>query len=221
MTNPLTIEFGNRLPPHESLLKLLGENESLILTYTFIEPGYVDRLEDCLTEHAILHFDWSNSIHIFRSIPTMKVIENKSEIYQCAKTFRQDAFSLMQLMAETFNIDLETLDGLHELKLKKSSKQRGHLNENWNYYLHGAECRFENIKTGQVAEIIVITKPEFGCLDGYFFYNYMATTERFKGLASWFENDYKKVAKAINILAKEGTLLRRYDLNINRNVIAV
>jgi hypothetical protein len=127
----------------------------------------------------------------------------------------------MEKMSVIFNINLETLDGLHELKYKKSTKQRGRLNNEWNYYLHGAECQFENIITGQIVEVIIIEKPEFGFLDTYFFYNYMATTERFKKLATWFNNDYLNVGKAIEILAREGTLTKLTNVSLTRNILAL
>ena len=107
------------------------------------------------------------------------------------------------------------------MKHKKSEKQRGKLNGDWNYYLHGAECQFENIKTKQVVEVIVVTKPEFGYLDCYFFYNYMATTEKFKNLALFFSNNYLNICKAIDLLALEGILTRVDNLFIQRNLIAL
>jgi hypothetical protein len=107
------------------------------------------------------------------------------------------------------------------LKYKKSQKQRGALNAEWNYHLHGAECRFTNSAIGQIVEIIIITKPEFGYLDSYFFYQYMATTPQFKPLAAYFDNDHLQIAKAIDLLALEGVLTRVKELSIYRNVIAL
>lgn len=124
-------------------------------------------------------------------------------------------------MADKFGIDLETLDGLHELKCKRSVKQRGKLNEQWNYFLHGAECQFEDVETKQVVEIIVINKPEFGYLDCYFFYNYMSTTERFKKLAAFFNNNYLNICKAIELLVLEGVLTLVDNLFTFRNIIAL
>ncbi len=72
------------------------------------------------------------------------------------------------------------------------------------HFLHGSECRFENLQTQQIVEVIVVTKPEFGYLDCYFFYNYVATTERFRDLAQFFNNDYRNICKAIDLLAMEG-----------------
>ena len=112
------------------------------------------------------------------------------------------------------------MDGLLELKHGKIDNGRGKLNGDWNYYFHGAECQFENTKTGQIVESIVVTKPEFGYLDCYFFYNYLATTDRFKNLASFFNHDYTNICKAIDLLALEGLLTRVDDLFIKKNVIA-
>jgi len=124
-------------------------------------------------------------------------------------------------MADKFSIDLKTLDGLSELKYKKNNKQRGVLNEEWNYFFHGAECKFENIRTGQIVEIIIITRPEFGCLDGYFLFNYMTTTSKFNKLTGHFGKNYLNVWKAIDVLADEGILTKLHQLSINRNVVAI
>ena len=216
-----SIECGDSLPNCETVLKLLEEYDELILTYSSIEPNYIDTLIDLLSEYSVFHFSWNKTIAISLSISTKKIIESKNEIYLCAKNFRQDASELMKKLAVTFDINLETLEGLHELKFKKSIKQRGKLDDDWKYYLHGAECQFENINTGQIVEVIIIEKPEFGYLDTYFFYNYMATTERFKKLASWFDNDYLKVGKAIDILSREGILTRNVNVNSERNILAL
>ena len=221
MSEPFLIEHKKDLPECDRLLSLLLEHEAISLKYTFIESGYIDKIINCLSEHAVLHFFWDKSVHIFRSISTKKILENKHEIYQCAIDFRTDANRLMRLMSETFGINLETLDGLRELKFVKSKKQRGQLDNEWKYYLHGAECRFESDKTGQVVEVIIITHPEFGYLDDYFFYNYMATTVKYKKLADFFDNDYKKVAKAIDILARREILTRKPEIDMSRNVIAL
>jgi hypothetical protein len=95
------------------------------------------------------------------SVASEKIRQKKAELLKCAAAFRADAHQLMQHMATTIGIDLRTLDGLHELKYKKSQKQRGALNTEWNYLLHGAECQFTNSATGKIVEIIIITKPEF------------------------------------------------------------
>src|SRR5258708_6796663 len=63
------------------------------------------------------------TISISPGISNGEILKLKDEIYECARSFRQDAILLMQLMSDKFSIDLEKLDGLYELKFKKRNKQ--------------------------------------------------------------------------------------------------
>jgi len=221
MTDTFIIELGQELPTKEDLLTILETYKQVTIHYSVLPNDYVFNLTYSLPDKAVYDRKWDKIVFVSPSIDNDKILQKKLELYECAKAFRQDANYLMGLMADKFSIDLETLDGLHELKHKKSEKQRGKLNGDWNYYLHGAECQFENIKTKQVVEVIVVTKPEFGYLDCYFFYNYMATTEKFKNLALFFSNNYLNICKAIDLLALEGILTRVDNLFIQRNLIAL
>lgn len=221
MTDTFIIALGQQLPNKENVLKILETYKRMQIHYGDLPDGYVVNLTYSLANKAVYDRKWDKTIFISPSIHNDQILQKKLELYECAKAFRQDANFLMGLMAGTFGINLQTLDGLQELKHKKSVKQRGKLNEDWNYYLHGAECQFENVNTRQVVEVIVLTKPEFGYLDCYFFYNYMSTTERFKKLAAFFNHEYQKICKAIDLLALEGILTRVDDLCIQRNVIAL
>lgn len=221
MTDTFIIELGQELPTKENVLAILEAYRRVEIHYEYLPNGYVFNLTYAFPDKAVFDRKWDKTIFISPSIHNDKILLKKLELYECAKAFRQDANFLMGLMADTFGIDLQTLDGLQELKHKKSVKQRGKLKEDWNYYLHGAECQFENVKTKQVVEVIVVTKPEFGYLDCYFFYNYMSTTDRFKKLAAFFNNDYLNICKAIDLLALEKILTRVDDLFIQRNVIAL
>lgn len=148
-----------------------------------------------------------------------QILDNKEKIYKCAKSFRDTANKLMLSLSTTYNFDLETFDDFI-YTLRKSHKNKGVLDENWTYFFHGSECRFENIQTGQIVEIIYVNKPEFGYLDGYFFYNYMLTTQQFKKLAVWFEN-YLNVWNAIEILSQEGTFTKMETVLGTRNILAL
>lgn len=94
------------------------------------------------------------------------------------------------------------------------------LTPEWTFYFHGAHCRFDNLQTGQVIEVKHTEKPEFGCLDGFFFYTYMQTTEQFKPLADWFA-DHLNVYKALEILVEEGTLTKHPGIGSGNCVIAI
>lgn len=217
----LVIEPGKGLPTHEMLLTAMQTHKAVTFNYTTLPAEYLSTLTYALPSHRVSHREWDKTILIYPSIPNEKILTKKYEFFECANAFRRDGTQLMQLVSSTFGVDLHTLDGLSELKFKKSHKQRGKLNKDWDYYFHGSECRFENNKTGQVVEIIIITRPEFGYLDTYFFYNYMATTEKFKSLAAYFDNDYHQIGKAIDLLVFEGILTRVPGIFTYRNVIAL
>ena len=220
MTDTFIIELGQDIPSKEKVLAILETYKQVEIHYDDLPNSYVFNLTYFLSDKVVFDRKWDKTIFISPSIHNDQILQKKLELFECAKAFRQNANFLMGLMADTFGIDLQTLDGLQELK-RKSVKQRGKLNEDWNYYLHGAECQFENVKSKQVVEVIVVTKPEFGYLDCYFFYNYMSTTKRFKKLAAFFNNEYQNICKAIDLLALEGILTRVDDLFIQRNVIAL
>lgn len=217
----LLMECEQRLPSYEVIAQWLQSYKRLTITYTTMENDYVKNLRAYLPDYALRSPYDKNELHITPNITSEEILEKKLIIYQCAQHFRQDAFKLMNLLSVTFGINLVTLDGLHALKFKKGAFQRGAIDDAWNYHLHGSECLFENNYTGQEVEVIVVTPPEFGYLDPYFFYNYMATTEQFKQLAAWFDHDSNKVREAIEFLAEEGTLTTHPDLWISRNIIAL
>jgi hypothetical protein len=146
------------------------------------------------------------------------IIDKKEIILECAKAFRKDANNLMTQLSKDYNFSLEPEESFAQEVYAHKYNNKGLFRNEWTYYFHGSECRFDNIITGQIVEMIIITKPEFGFLDGYFFYNYMASTEKFKELASWFEN-HTNVWEAVRILADEKILTRVPSVEINRNII--
>lgn len=149
-----------------------------------------------------------------------EIIQNQGKIVECAKSFRKDANNLMNGLVRDFNFSLNATDTLPREIYGHKYNNKGIFREDWTYYFHGAECRFDNLRTGQVVELIYITKPEFGFLDGNFLYNYMTTTSKFRNLANWF-GDHENVWTAIELLADKGSLTRNASVNIQRNIIAV
>jgi hypothetical protein len=148
------------------------------------------------------------------------IIDKKEIILECVKAFREDANNLMTQLSKDYNFSLEPEESFSREVYAHKYNNKGVFRNEWTYYFHGSECKFDNIITGQIVEIIIIAKPEFGFLDGYFFYNYMATTERFKKLANWFEN-HTNVWDAIRILADENILTTIPSVEMKRNIIAL
>jgi hypothetical protein len=153
-------------------------------------------------------------------LTVQEIIANKESIYSCAKAFREDAITLMLQLSYQFDFDLNHCGAWPEPVYNTNHYNKGMLNTEWTFYLHGAHCRFDNLKTGQAVEVRYTDKPEFGCLDGFFFYHYMQTTERFKDLADWFIS-YGNVYDALEILINEGTLTKRPGIGAGNCVFAL
>jgi hypothetical protein len=137
-----------------------------------------------------------------------EIIANKLDIFSCAKAFREDANKLMRQLSKTFNFDLNECGRWPAYVSKSKYNNKGILDSEWSFYLHGAHCHFENLVTKQIVEVRFTENPEFGCLDGFFFYTYMKTTDKFKSLANWFDN-HSNVYYAIEILSEAGTLTKK------------
>ena len=141
-------------------------------------------------------------------LTVQEIIANKENIYSCAKAFREDANTLMVQLSQKFNFNLNDCGAWPTAVYKTDFYKKGMLNAEWTFFLHGSHCRFDNLQTGQAVEVYYTEKPEFGRLDGFFFYNYMQTTNTFNNLARWF-NNHVNVNKALEILSSEGTLTKK------------
>lgn len=143
-----------------------------------------------------------------KTLTFQEIIKNKDNIYLCAKAFRNDANALMLQLSQKFDFDINYCGEWPSQVYKTNHNNKGALDQEWTFYIHGSHCRFENLRTEQVVEVLYTEKPEFGFLDGFFFYNYMQTTDRFKNLANWFIGEIN-VYEAIRVLSDEGILTKK------------
>lgn len=123
--NTIKLESGESLTTVEKLLELLQTHESVTISYTSSAEQYVSNLTYSLPSHSVYNRAWDKTIFISPSIANEKILQKKFELFECAKSFREDGNRLMHLMSVTFGIDLQTLDGLHELKYKKVISSEG------------------------------------------------------------------------------------------------
>jgi hypothetical protein len=202
MAEWLTIQPPAPLPPIEAVRELLQRHERLRIAHPLADDDYFGQLFDALPAHYVAR--WADqSIIIQPGIPTPLIVAHEARLLAAARQFRQDATGLMQLLADVTGISLTTLRDLTQLKLARRSA--GPLRAGWHYRLHGDECWFEHAGTGQVVEVIVVTIPEFGCLDGWFFHLYLRTTAAFQDLAAVLTGG-EATSKTLAVLVRRGTL---------------
>ncbi|TGE24708.1 hypothetical protein E5K00_05725 [Hymenobacter aquaticus] len=215
------------LPRPEQLAGLLREYREVGIRYTALPQGYLDALSGTLENHTIQDRNsrLGGVIVIIPAVSTASILARKDAVYACAKVFRQQAFQLMNPLLEALAIPPDKRNDWRELMQTKMAhirrgQARGQLGAEWTYFLHGFECRFENGKTGQVVEVIINNCPEFGCLDAWFFLQYINTTEQFAGLREWLGNEYENAKKVLTILARQDVLKHYGSARDDRNLFA-
>ena len=203
---------------------LLNENETLVfaLTEQTFNRNYVVDLQKELPDYVVSEIKWMNKLYIVPSISTKTVLENLNRFYKCIELFDKTAHYLMNLMADTFNIDLNNSSELYDLKRNRSDKQRGNINDEWKYHFHGKGCSFTNIKTEQFLDVQIINGIEFGELDTYYLMKFIQTTESLKEMSLILNDESNNMQKVIEILRMNDYLIELPDENnhgliINRN----
>jgi hypothetical protein len=78
----------------------------------------------------------------------------------------------------------------------------------WEYYFHGGECQFRNVRTGQIVEVCLGFRDEFGVLDPYFFFQFVSTTPALEKVAQLFTDGFHDTLRALEILERHGYLGR-------------
>ena len=139
---------------------------------------------------------------------TTTLFEYKEALYECAKTFRHDANFMMSQLAAEYNFEIKKGISFPREIYKHYNNKVIFRNE-WSFFFHGGNCRFDNLNTGQILDIKFTNSPEFGHIDPYFFFLYMTTTDKFKGLEKVVTED--NIMEAVNMLLAEGLLIQKED----------
>lgn len=201
---------------------LMEDKKGFILQFEskLVDDDYRRMLQNELSNYLVFNVRWKPEIWIIPSIETELLREKSDEILKAAKAFRNDGISLMKRLGQVYGKDPFTKNGLNEIiRSSRKEHKRGKINDEWNFWFHGAECQFKNQKTNQVIELIIIYESEFGALDSYFFLNYLKTTKRFTALGNYFSGNTHSITKILNLLEDEGKLIRIDDF-VQSGIIA-
>ncbi len=219
----MTIEIKKPLRI-EKIKSLLEKNERIlfVLNNGSFNRDYIVKLQKELSNYVVSEINWMNKLVIVPSISTKTVLENLNKFYKCIELFDKTAHSLMNLMAETFDIDLNNSSEIYDLKKNRSEKQRGQINDEWKYHFHGKGCSFTNIITEQFLDVQIINGLEFGELDTYYLMKFIQTTESLKEMSLILNDESNNMQKVIEILRMNDYLIELSDENtggliINRN----
>ena len=186
MEERISIDYKNKKAGYQELIHLIDEtrNSQIVIQNIIINRESLEQLDLKYADKLIYYIEWSKILIIENSISTDFVMSNIDLFIQCFIEFDITAYDLIELLAKTYNIDLNDPAQIWDLKRNKSKNQSGQINSTWAYHFHGAECAFTNRKTGQNVEIKIIYGQEYGVIDNFFLFRFIETT---KSLAFQFE----------------------------------
>ncbi len=219
----MTIEIKKPLEI-EKIKSLLEKNEKIlfVLSDGSFKRDYIVSLQKEFSNHVVSEIKWMNKLIIVPSISTKTVLDNLNKFYKCIELFDKTAHSLMNLMAETFDINLNNSSEIYDLKRNRSDKQRGQINDEWKYHFHGKGCSFTNSKTEQFLDVQIINGLEYGQLDTYYLMKFIQTTDSLKEMSLILNDESNNMRKVIEILWMNDYLTElpngtNNELIINRN----
>ena len=76
----------------------------------------------------------------------------------------------------------------------------------WNFCFHGFECCFTHRLTGQVVDVRIGFRDEFGVLDPYFLARFIRTTAAHREVAALVADDYHDPSRVLDVLLARGHL---------------
>ena len=208
----------------EKIKSLLEDHDEIIfvLTEQEFKRDYVIKLQNCFPNHVVFEIKWMNKLLIALSISTNLILENLVSFYKCVVLFDLTAHKLMSIMAKTYDLNLSNSQEIHDLKTKRSDKQRGEINDEWNYHFHGTGCSFTNKKNKEFLVVQINNGLEYGKLESYSLMRFIQSTDSLKEQSSFLNNNPSIMIKVIQILWEKEYLVtlpnrQNNELIINRN----
>ena len=164
-------------------------------------------LPDAVIGNFIFYWGYDR-VNFQRVLTREAILENSAELVQSAREFRALASELGAQLAAKVGIGAAQLSACGQyLPPVLKIEQSGILNDNWNYFFHGFQCRFVDRASGQVADIEFGFGEEFGALDPWFWYQFLETTPRYAHLASWLALGYADARRMFDVLIEAGLLV--------------
>jgi hypothetical protein len=143
-----------------------------------------------------------NTLTVMHLLPEAYVLPMASELVAAAARFREIAVGLVGALERQLGVDRE---GLLDPWLRGSERGSGEL-DGWEYSLHGRQCLFVHLVTGQYVDVH-LHAGDAGVLDPFFFHQFMASTPEYSHLAAALPEAFHDTRRAIEVLARHERLV--------------
>lgn len=144
----------------------------------------------------------ANSLTVMHLLPEAQILPLAAELAAAAACFRQIAARLVGALERHLGVSRQ---GLLDPGLKLSERGSGEV-DGWEYWLHGRQCLFVHLATGQHVDVH-LHGADVGVLDPFFFHQFLASTPEFAQLAAALPDAYHDTRRAIEILVRHGIIV--------------
>jgi hypothetical protein len=143
-------------------------------------------------------------------IDTLKTI-----LIEAITSFDKKANELIGLLGDEHDLNLESENPFGKLIKRDNNLWKGELKGTWIYQFHGGACKFENKITGQLVDVKINRRGNYGAIDDFYLFKYIETS---KELDYIFEKINSEIS-LINLLAeleKENIIIDIGDSEIHQ-----
>lgn len=106
--------------------------------------------------------------------------ESEKLLIDAIIAFEKKAYELIELLANEFDLNLNEKHPFDKIKSRQTELWKGILKGKWYYQLHGDACKFENIESGQLLDIKINRRGNYGTISNYYLLKFIETTSDLK-----------------------------------------
>jgi hypothetical protein len=206
------------IPPIAEIERLVTDGRHLVLQFALTADStsaglnarsLSERLGSELPEFSVFASgvtdDQNFWLTVKKVITSQQVLAHAEVFFTAASQFRRIAHELMARLAVKLGVPEVELYDRH-FRSRLPANLPSDLDEEWEYWFHGFECRFQSRNTGQVLEVRLGFPQEFGVLDAGFFHEFLRTTPGLADVAALLKDGYHDTSRALDVLAAHGYL---------------
>jgi len=120
--------------------------------------------------------------------------------------FKQTAENLVQLLSDSFDLDLSNPHPFGKLVVRQNNLWKGKLGENWEYQFHGDACLFTNSITNQIVDVKINRNGNWGTISNFYLFKFIESTTSLKHVFTIVDSE-KKIKELLDELLKDKILI--------------
>jgi len=217
----ITCHSVAEIPSIDKLQQLVTLNQHIVLQFPlpivgnfFDKRAIIEQLSPKLLNYSVFDSGYRNDetyITIIQVINKESILCNAEMFMEAIDRFLNLADKLLLNLAQNLKFEVHDLERYiySEDFITSRIASTGMLDNNWDYFFHGSECRFQNKTTGQIVDITLRrVSNRYARVNPYFFGEYVHTTDQEEAIASFIKHKFHDSLRILEILEENNHLVR-------------